>query len=346
MDIQQFEQRKKDHIELALKESNQGSTTGLECIRLAHRAIPELNFDHIRLDSDFFGKAAASPLFISSMTAGHKDGEALNIRLARLAGLAKWPMGLGSQRRELVDPDATSEWKRLRKEAPETTLMGNIGLSQLLEVSTDAIQKLVDNVEATALFIHCNPLQELIQPEGTPNFAGTLKNLEAVCRQIPCPVILKETGCGFSADDVKQVLNTGLAAIDISGYGGTHWGRIEGGRAVKTSVQYAASQTFANWGIPTAESLESTVSVLRKASSNLPVWASGGIRTGLDAAKCIALGAEKVGVAKPALEAALAGESEFLFWVRRMEYELRVALFCTGSASPMELREGQKWQRI
>lgn len=346
MDIQQFEQRKKDHLELALRESNQGTTTGLERIRLTHCAIPDLDFGQIRLNEQFFGQEAASPFFISSMTAGHRDGEALNIRLARFAGIAKWPMGLGSQRRELVDPNAAAEWKRLRQEAPETILMSNIGLSQLLEVSTEDVQRLVDNVQATALFVHCNALQEVIQPEGTPQFAGSLKALEAVCAKLSCPVILKETGCGFSPADVERVLNTGLAAIDISGYGGTHWGRIEGGRAAESSLQYAAAQTFATWGIPTAESIESTKAVLQKTSANLPIWASGGIRNGLDAAKCIALGAEKVGLAKPALEAALAGEDEFMFWVKRMEYELRVALFCTGSASPVELREGQKWQRI
>ncbi len=338
--MQEFESRKADHLRLALDpkmEATGGS--GFDSIQLIHEALPDLNLSDIQLETKFWKAKAASPLFISSMTAGHHKGEAINSTLAKVAAKNRWPMGVGSQRRELEDPQAKGEWQRLRKEAPGALLMGNIGLSQLLEVPTKTILQLVDSLEPLALFVHANALQEALQPEGTPNFRGSLKALEKLAKACPVPVVLKETGCGFSKDTLKRVKNLGLSAVDLSGYGGTHWGRIEGGRA-GNSPQAKAAETFQNWGISTVQSL------IQAGGLSLEIWASGGVRSGLDAAKAIALGARKVGFAKPALVAALEGQEALDAWMRQMEFELKVALFCTGSKTPEVLRKGKPWQKI
>jgi isopentenyl-diphosphate delta-isomerase len=340
MNTEGFENRKADHLRLALSpamEAQGGS--GLPGIQLVHEALPELDFSQIDLSTKFWGFKAASPLFLSSMTAGHHKGEALNIVLARAAESRRWPMGLGSQRRELTDPHAHEEWKRLRQEAPNAFLLSNLGLSQLISTPVKAVLKLVEALEAGGIFIHANALQEALQPEGTPAFKGGLRALEKLCRASPVPVVLKETGCGFSRATLKRLKNVGLAAVDVSGFGGTHWGRIEGGRAAPSSLQHRAALTFSGWGLSTAQSL------VAGAGLGLEIWASGGIRSGLDGAKAIALGARKVGFAKPALEKALEGEAALTEWMELMEFELKVALFCTGSKNPEALRKGKKWQK-
>ena len=343
MDTQHFESRKADHLRLALDPAMEAAGgSGFDRVHLPHEALPELNFADVDLSTDFFGYAAASPFFVSSMTAGHQNGEALNLTLARAASARRWPMGLGSQRRELTDPGARSEWKRLRRLAPNGFFLSNLGLSQLIVTKPAKVLELVEALGAGALIIHTNPVQEALQPEGTPQFKGGLKALEKICKESPVPVVLKETGCGFSKDTLKRVANIGLAAIDVSGYGGTHWGRIEGGRAEPKSPQRAAAGTFRAWGISTVESLEAAATVKTRAE----IWASGGIRSGLDGAKAIAMGARKVGFAKPALEAALQGEAALAAWMERIEFELKVALFCTGEETPASLRKGRRWRKI
>jgi isopentenyl-diphosphate delta-isomerase len=343
MNTEPFERRKADHLRLALDPAMEAmGGSGLERVQLLHDALPEVDFAEIQIGAKFWGYAAASPLFISSMTAGHFKGEALNITLAKVAGKRRWPMGLGSQRRELTDPYAKDEWKRLRKAAPDACLWSNLGLSQLITTPVEKVLRLVETLEARALIIHTNPMQEALQPEGTPQFKGGLKALEKLCKSSAVPVILKETGCGFSLATLNKLKNTGLSALDVSGYGGTHWGRIEGGRG--QNLQKQAADTFAHWGISTVESLENTARWAKR--GGLEIWASGGIRSGLDAAKAMALGAQKVGFAKPALEQALVGEVALEEWIHRMEFELKVALFCTGSPSIAAFRKGKKWRKI
>jgi isopentenyl-diphosphate delta-isomerase len=356
MNTSHFESRKADHLRLALDPKMEASgESGFDRIRLRHEALPELDFADVDLTTSFFTYRAASPCFISSMTAGHANGEALNLTLAKVASSRRWPMGLGSQRRELTDSGAREEWTRLRRLAPNGFFFSNIGLSQLIANKPAKVLELVDSLQAGALIVHTNPMQEALQPEGTPHFKGGLKALEKICKESPVPVILKETGCGFSKDTLQRLSRTGLAAIDVSGYGGTHWGRIEGGRAASTSPQAIAAQTFAGWGESTLASLENAARVklgkayapgARAKRPATEIWASGGIRSGLDCAKAIALGARKVGFAKPALEAALQGEAALDAWMNRIEFELRVALFCSGSASADSLRKGKKWQKI
>lgn len=336
-----FESRKQDHLRLALDPRTQGEgLSKLDQVRLVHEALPDLNFDEIDLQSSYWGTPTRVPLFISSMTAGHGDSVALNARLARQAEKRGWAMGVGSQRRELSDASARQEWKNVRKEAPRAVLFGNLGIAQVITSKIADVQALVDNLEAKALFVHLNPLQEVLQPEGTPQFRGGHEKLTALCRELSVPVILKEVGCGISEASARRWQSLGLGAIDVAGLGGTHWGRLEGFRAPEGSLQAQAAQSFAGWGIPTVESL------LEVKSLGLPleVWASGGVRTGLDAAKLIALGADKVGLAQPVLRAALESEERLSLEMERIEFELKVALFCTGSKTPKELRDGRRWR--
>ena len=216
--------------------------------------------------------------------------------------------------------------------------MSNLGLAQLIASPTDRVRSLLDATGSQALCVHLNSLQEMLQPEGTPAFRGGVEALIRAVEGLDVPVVVKETGCGISGRTASRLQEAGVAAIDVSGMGGTHWGRIEGARAEAQSIQDRASQIYAGWGIPTAESVRQVVQKATRAE----VWASGGVRSGLDAAKLIALGAHRVGYAQPALVAALEGEAALDRWMESQEFELRVALFCTGSRSPHELRTQEK----
>jgi isopentenyl-diphosphate delta-isomerase len=274
------------------------------------------------------------------MTAGHVDALNLNLRFALAAEKRGWAMGVGSQRRELTDPKAAQEWKFIREKAPNTLLFGNIGIAQVITSSVRDIQTLVDNLKARALFVHLNPLQECLQPEGTPQFKNGFAKLKELCRELSVPVIVKEVGCGISGSTFKRLQDTGVKAVDVAGLGGTHWGRLEGERSEKSSPQAIAAQTFSHWGLSTVESLlEGKYSLV-----NYQLWASGGVRSGLDAAKLFAIGAEKVGFAQPLLKAALHSDAELVRTMEQFEYELKIALFCTGSKTVQELRERRPWR--
>jgi isopentenyl-diphosphate delta-isomerase len=207
--------------------------------------------------------------------------------------------------------------------------LGNIGLSQATKADPKALKKLALNLGADAFAIHLNALQEALQPEGTPNFSGGVSALRKLCRTFGVPLILKETGCGFSEKTLKKIKTLKLAAVDVSGLGGTHWGRIEGMRSMAAGdqIRAQAAETFANWGVSTVDSVRAARKILPKTTE---VWASGGVRSGLDAAKLLALGANRVGFAKPALEAALLGDAELDAWMTKIEFELRLALYSSG----------------
>lgn len=336
-----FEDRKRDHIQISL--SPQSQTLGasrLDQIELIHEALPEINFSEIDISTSLFGVALKTPLFVSSMTLGHSEAMGLNSRMAALCEQRGWAMGVGSQRRQLEDLEADQECRSLRRQYPKTVFLGNIGVSQLITHSMDQIQRLVDSLEANGLIVHTNPLQECIQPEGTPQFRGGLEALEKLCRTLSVPVILKETGCGFNTSTLKRLKNVGLAAVDVSGKGGTHWGRVEAERLSANDIKYSAGQTFANWGLSTVESLLSA----SEAKVECEIWASGGVRTGLDAAKLMALGAQRVGLAQPILKAALAGEDTLNQYMSSVEYELKVAMFCLGVSNLEGFKKSGLWK--
>lgn len=336
MSHESFEQRKRDHIALALKPANEAlGLSGLDDITLAHEAIPDLNFSEIDIHSYRFGKKVPSPFIISSMTAGHPDSFNLNARLMEACEDTGWTMGVGSQRRELSDPSAAAEWAELRQQAPNAMLLGNLGITQLIDITLDDVERLVDALEATGMIIHCNPLQECIQPEGTPYFKGAFEAISELSEHLSVPVIIKETGCGFSKSTLHRLMSTAIAAVDISGLGGTHWGRIEGGRAEHDAIRQHTAETFKNWGVGTVDSLQQALSL----TPNYEIWGSGGVRNGLDAAKLLYLGASTIGFAKPILQAAQESTDAVITFMRTMEYELKVALFCTGHATIEALQE-------
>ncbi|MCH9756278.1 MAG: type 2 isopentenyl-diphosphate Delta-isomerase [Gammaproteobacteria bacterium] len=335
-EYKQFEQRKEDHIALALMHQNQATELNrLDTVDLIHEALPNLNFDAVDISTTRLGVQVDKPFIVSSMTAGHEQAQTLNRHLMAACAETNWAMGVGSQRRELTDKDASLVWASLRKDYPDVILYGNLGIAQLITTPVDAVLKLTDTLKASALIIHCNPLQECIQPEGTPQFEGCWDALEGLVAASPVPIVLKETGCGFSKDTLSRLAHIGVAAIDVSGLGGTHWGRIEGHRALDESILKAAAETFRNWGIDTVQSVRNAVAV----SKSLEVWGSGGVRHGLDAAKLLALGATTVGFAKPMLEAAMQSADDVIRVMQKIEYELRIALFCTGSCYLNELKE-------
>lgn len=335
-DHSQFEKRKQDHIQLALLPANQAlESNAFDAFHLLHEALPDLNFEDIDLSSVCLGQAVAKPFFVSSMTAGHEQAPTINRHLMYACAKSGWPMGVGSQRRELFDDKAADEWRQLRADFPHVTLMSNLGIAQLLEVSLEQIERLSTAINARALIIHCNPLQEVIQPEGTPYFKGCWDALSRLSSSLSIPLVIKETGCGFSTATLKRLSDIGVAAVDVSGLGGTHWGRIEGARAKDDPIRHQAAATFKNWGINTLQSVRNALAI----QPSFDVWGSGGVRHGLDAAKLFALGATMVGFAKPMLEAALSDGDSVYQRMCTIEYELRVAMFCTGSQFISELKE-------
>jgi isopentenyl-diphosphate delta-isomerase len=300
-----------------------------------------LNLSDVSIESSFLDQAIATPFFISGMTAGHDDADRINSTLAALAADRGWLMGLGSQRRELNSTFEDQSNQSLCIRFPKLKLMANLGIAQLIELhQTNELSKffsLAERTHVALIVVHLNPLQESIQTEGTTRFKGAFAALRALASQSPLPVVVKETGSGMSEATLNKLKILGLFAVDVSGLGGTHWGRIEGKRADARTETARLGETFKNWGVDTARSVASAKRIFSSSESPTEVWASGGVRTGLDAAKLLALGANRVGFAKPALQAALAGSATLNQWMSVVEKELKVAMFCSNTASLEQL---------
>jgi isopentenyl-diphosphate delta-isomerase len=344
-----FISRKADHLRIALlPESRSSSGTGLDCIRLEHDSLPDLDLESIDLRTEVFSVGMSTPFFIAGMTAGHPGADGVNALLAKQAARRGWVFGVGSQRREIDTAYQDSGVQRLRERHPELFLISNLGIAQLVEVARHrkwlALREMLERSGARALAIHLNPIQECVQTEGTPRFQGSWQAVVELCERIDVPLVLKETGSGMSRGFLERIKNLPIRAVDVSGLGGTHWGRVEGLRAGEVSRERILGETFGDWGIPTAESILNAVGVF--SGQGPAIWASGGIRNGLDAAKCIALGAGRVGFAGAALSVALKGEEVLEEWMATVEQELRIALFCTQSAGVENLRTGKKWSRV
>lgn len=344
MKDESFESRKKDHIEQSLHSGNQVGLSPSDEIRLFHKALPEISLNEIDLTTKIFTDVElAAPIFVSSMTAGHKDSQKINHALFEACVEKNWLIGVGSQRRELFDPKAHQEWIERKKNYPKLKVFGNIGLAQLIESDPKDILKLIDHLEPVAFAVHVNALQEALQQEGTPRFRHGLAALQEFAKASSVPVILKETGCGFSAQTLIEVSNiSNLYAIDVAGLGGTHWGRIEGGRT-ENEILKRAAQTYAFWGHTTAESL-GYFSQNQKEMNDKKCWASGGVRSGLDVVTCLTMGAEMVGLAQPFLQAALQGTQKVIQMMDILEYETKVGLFCTGHLSPSACQKNGVWE--
>jgi isopentenyl-diphosphate delta-isomerase len=319
--------RKADHIRITLQDDVQSSLkTGLDQILLEHNAVPELDFKDIDLSSSFLGRNLDAPILISSMTGGTQEAQEINISLAKAAQARGIAMGLGSQRAALEHPDLASTFQ-VRSYAPDILLFANLGAVQLnYGYGIDECARVVEDVQADALFLHLNPLQEALQPEGDTNFGGLLKKIEEVCVGLSVPVIAKEVGWGISADAAKRLVNCGVAAIDISGAGGTSWSQVEMYRA-KSELRRKLASSFASWGIPTVKALLE----VREELPEIPIIASGGLRSGMDIAKCIALGANLGAMAGPFLKSAKESMDSIIELIDLMIAEIHVCMFSTGS---------------
>jgi isopentenyl-diphosphate Delta-isomerase len=332
---QNISQRKLDHIALALGPRSQFSqSAGFENWHFVHQALPEISLDEIDLSCRFLGKELAAPLLISSMTGGPTQGGKINQNLAQAAQAKGIGMGVGSQRIMFVDPTSHSSFE-LRPWAPDILLLGNLGAVQLNEGFDEShCRQAVEWIGADGLYLHLNPLQEAIQPEGDTNFKALWPKIETLCKGLPFPVLLKECGSGLSADLAKRAVKAGISALEISGAGGTSWALIESQRS-SDPLRKQLGETFADWGIPTPISLQ----YCRSAAPSMPLIASGGIRSGLDAAKALAMGAELVSIAKPFLGAATESTEAVQAKIELFMLELRVAMFCVGAKNIDELRK-------
>ena len=326
--------RKADHIRVCLEDDVQFRTnsTGLERYRFTHCCLPELDWTDIDLSTSFLGKPLRSPLLISSMTGGTEQAKQINQRLATLAQEYGIAMGVGSQRVAIEKPEVTDTFS-VRDLAPDILLLANIGAVQLnYSYGLDECLRAVDSLQADALILHINPLQECVQSNGDKNFRGLFAKIENLCEAMTVPVIAKEVGNGISAVMAQKLMNAGVTAIDVAGAGGTSWAQVEGGRA-KDKLQRRLGQTFGNWGLPTTECIRT----IRAAAPQVPLIASGGIRNGLDVAKTIALGADIAGLALPFLQAAADSEEAVRELMQFLIAEMTTTLFCSGCRTLADL---------
>jgi isopentenyl-diphosphate delta-isomerase len=330
--------RKADHIRINLDEDVQHRevTTGLERYRFVHDALPELDLDAIDLSTTFLGHRLRAPILISSMTGGVEDGWEITRRLAAVAQEVGVAIGVGSQRAAIDEPDL-ARWYRVRDVAPDVLLFANLGAVQLnYGYGVDECRRAVEMIGADALILHLNAMQEALQAEGNRDWSGLLSRIAAVCESIDVPVVAKEVGFGISGQVARRLADAGVAAIDVSGAGGTSWSAVEHHRA--TSDRYRrTSETFIGWGIPTATCLR----MVRDAVPGTPLIASGGLRTGLDAAKGIALGADLAGFAGPMLRAAVESEDAASELLATFVDELRLAMFGSGAGTIAALRSAE-----
>lgn len=342
-----IDQRKADHIRINLEENVNFPTltTGLERFHFTHQALPELDLAEVDTSVTLFGKRLAAPLLISSMTGGTGEAEQINHNLAAAAEAQQIAMGVGSQRAGL-ERQASASTFRVRAVAPTVLLFANLGAVQLnYGYGVDACRRAVEMIEADALILHLNPLQEVVQAGGDTNWRGLVQKISEVCQKLSVPVIAKEVGWGISRETARRLLEAGVSAIDVAGAGGTSWSQVEMHRAPTERLRRLAA-AFGDWGIPTAESLQ-IVNQVRTAMQRpeVTLFASGGIRTGLDITKCVALGADLVGLATPFLKRAVISAEAVCEEIDLLATELRIATFCSGCATLADLRRPGVLQR-
>jgi isopentenyl-diphosphate delta-isomerase len=335
------EARKAEHLQVtATHDVNTKVGPGWADIHLLHEALPEVDLETVDLSVEFLGRRLRAPLVISALTGGHAMAREVNAVLARAAERHGLAMGVGSQRAALRKPELAYTYSVVRQEAPSAFLIGNLGAAQLIEQSSGAAlnytdaRTAVEMIGANALAAHLNFLEESVQPEGDRRAAGCAEAIRNLAADLGVPVIAKETGAGLSRTTALRLRDLGVAALDVGGVGGTSFAAIEGIRAEAQGDEQGRrlGVLLRDWGVPTA------VAVLGAKASGLPIIATGGVRSGLDAAKALALGASMVGVARPMLQAAMQSEAAVDSWIAQFLYELRTVMFLTGSRSVAELQ--------
>jgi len=332
-----IQNRKDDGITITLKENVQAkhSTTLLENVTLVHNALPEINIEEIDTSTTFLGHFFSTPILIDAMTGGTATSKKINGNLAIAAEKIGIGMGVGSQRAGLLSEESAKTYSIVREKAPSAFVVANIGASQLSHYKdSDIVARIIDMVKADALAVHLNPLQELVQPEGEPKFKNVLKNLSDIASTLDIPIIVKEVGCGISLEVAKKLESAGISAINVAGVGGTSWAGIERYRAIERGDRNKESlgELFWDWGIPTAASL-----IEVQKTTKIPVIASGGLRNGLEVAKCLVLGASLTGLAYPLLKLAVNSENDVIDFITKLTNELRATMFITGSKTVKDL---------
>jgi isopentenyl-diphosphate delta-isomerase len=334
MDI---EGRKADHLRICLEDDveGRGITAGFERYSFVHQALPEISLRDVGTSLELWGRKLRLPLLISSMTGGTTQSVVINRNLALAAQETGMAMGVGSQRAALQDP-ALADTYRARQYAPDILLFANVGAVQLnYAYGVDEFRRAVDMIEADALILHLNALQEAVQPEGDIDFRGLARKIGVVCRQVGVPVIAKEVGWGISTGAARLLWDAGVAAIDVAGAGGTSWSQVEA-RRIPTEAGQLVAESFAGWGIPTTDSLRMVLEA--GVPEGCKLFASGGIRNGLDVAKALALGADLAGMARPFLKAAAISPETVVELAGVIREQLRIAMFAIGAATLDSLR--------
>jgi isopentenyl-diphosphate delta-isomerase len=325
--------RKGDHIRINLEEDvKSGISTGLENYRLIHQALPEINLNEVDLSQKLFGKQLSTPLLVSSMTGGTAKAGKINRILAEAAQEVGCCMGVGSQRAAVEDPSLEKTFN-IRNYAPNILLFANLGAVQLnYGYGIDECKRAVDMIDADALILHLNPLQEALQPEGDSNFKNLVEKIHDIKNQLHVPLIVKEVGWGISKETAVKLLEAGVDGLDVAGAGGTSWSQVEMHRLDDPNKAQTAG-VFIDWGIPTADSIKNARSV----SKEWIVFASGGLQNGIDIAKSIALGANLGGMAGMFLMAANESLEKTINLMNMISSQIRIAMFASGSKTLQDL---------
>ncbi|MDD1720532.1 MAG: type 2 isopentenyl-diphosphate Delta-isomerase [Euryarchaeota archaeon] len=322
--------RKIEHLTLCTEEDVESGKTGFSDIRFVHNALPEVSKSTLDTTATFLGNHFSNPVFIAGMTGGHPETTRVNAALAEAAEQLGIGIGVGSQRAAIENPKLIESFSIVRERAPHAFVVANIGALQIKEYELEVVERLIEMVDANALAIHLNFLQEAIQPEGNTDAEGCLEAIESVSKSVRVPIIAKETGAGISREVAVRLKKAGVSAIDVGGAGGTSWAKVEAFRASNDPTLERLGTLYESWGIPTA------VSILE--ASSLPIIATGGIRNGLQVAKSIALGASLCGIGLPLLKPALNGSVHVINEISSVVEELKVAMFLTGSTELDDLR--------
>jgi isopentenyl-diphosphate delta-isomerase len=327
--------RKQDHLRICAGDRVEAGFSGFSDVRLAHEALPECSLAEIDTEVRFLGHRLASPLFIAAMTGGHRDALPINRNLAAAAERFGIGMGVGSQRAALEDPDLEDSFTVVREAAPRAFLCSNLGVVQLRDHGIEWAERAVEMIDAQAICIHANFLQEAIMPEGDHDARGCLEAIGTLCREFPLPVIVKETGAGISRETGRRLWAAGVSAIDIGGLGGTSWARVECIRSPESPSALLGGR-FLDWGIPTVVSLS-------EVAGTGPVIATGGVRSGLDMARGLALGADLCGMALPLLAPAMESEEAVSNAIEGFTKELAVAMFLSGARTVKSMKKVRMW---